>query len=848
MSSRRSTVLSTQLAGMRRRPGRTLITGLSVLLASFVVFATVLAYQITTATFLDSFSDTSAGTSLVMQTTDGTQFSSARLGRVRATAGVAEVTGRVDGSLEVNGTGDRRLDLVAGPASGPLARWHLVSGAYPSAAGQIAIGRSTAEQWSVDIGSRLLLRRGPAQPGARSTKLAVTVTGLVDSPVTGEGYAPDRVVARLLDSGGYSRIDIRAATGTSAADLQQRLSPLLGTDGTIDLTDGSEVRRSEAKDAVRQFDVVFALIGMFLLVAVIAAGLVATSTFRIVFAQRLRQLALLRTIGARQGQLSRALAAEGALTGLLAGTAGVIAAALLAPAARAGAAATGNSLSGGGFPILAAVLVVVGAVLVTLGSVIAPALSAADVSPLQALRSADTAPARGGTGWMRLLIGVLLALAAAATAVTVIGQLPTRGQEYEALESNLLKIVLSGGLAFAALIALGPVLLRGLLTLLGPPLRRFGLTAELAGADLRRMPGRAAAVSVVVALGVTLLAGTVVGAASVRSYVDSGLAAQVPADFVVVPAEGTLSPGTVRRLNADPDLRHVTAYRQAAVTPVSPVYGSSLAVTDLDLDALPRLKNLAPASGSLTELGKDEVAISDRTAVELKLAVGSTLPLAPGGTVSALRVRAVLSGNGPLGSALIVNAATLDRLRVPITEGGVFADAARGGPDGRRTAAQSIRSIIHRQPDTGLTVLANVNDTANSAVGKMFAAALGLIGLTVLIAVVGVGTTMSLTVMERTREFGLLRALGLDRTGLRTLIGIEAGLYGLIGAGIGLLLGVPYAWLSILALNLNAPLRLPFGQLAIVMVILTTVTVIAGLLPTRRAVRVSPVVALGAGG
>jgi putative ABC transport system permease protein len=240
--------------------------------------------------------------------------------------------------------------------------------------------------------------------------------------------------------------------------------------------------------------------------------------------------------------------------------------------------------------------------------------------------------------------------------------------------------------------------------------------------------------------------------------------------------------------------------------------------------------------------------LSDGVAYELRLRVGDSLTLQQHGRSRSFTVRAVLSGGAPTGSDFVLTAAALDALDGPVTVSGVFANAAEPGIKGRTSAEKTLRAIAGSQSDTDLNVLVDANDGIDTAVSKLFAAVLGLIGLTVLIAVVGVGTTMSLTVMERTREFGLLRALGLGRSGLRAMIGVESGLYGLIGATMGLLLGVPYAWLTILALNLNAPLQIPVGQLLIVLAVLVAVTVGAGLLPTRRAVRVSPIVALGAGG
>ena len=145
-----------------------------------------------------------------------------------------------------------------------------------------------------------------------------------------------------------------------------------------------------------------------------------------------------------------------------------------------------------------------------------------------------------------------------------------------------------------------------------------------------------------------------------------------------------------------------------------------------------------------------------------------------------------------------------------------------------------------------VAIPADERDKTNGEVSSLLAAALGLLGLTVLIAVVGVGTTTGLSVLERTQESGLLRALGLNRSRLRTMISMESGLYGIIGSVLGIALGAPFAWLTLETMNMNMPLTLPAGQLLLIVVTLTVITVLAGLLPARRAARVSPVQALAA--
>jgi putative ABC transport system permease protein len=197
---------------------------------------------------------------------------------------------------------------------------------------------------------------------------------------------------------------------------------------------------------------------------------------------------------------------------------------------------------------------------------------------------------------------------------------------------------------------------------------------------------------------------------------------------------------------------------------------------------------------------------------------------------------------------VLVDPGDLSRLGAPATYSGLLADAAKPGEDGRTAGQKAMQQLTHGRSGLGVQVLADERDQFNLVLDGVLAVALGLVGLTVLIAVVGVGTTTALSVVERVRESGLLRAVGLSRGGLRAMLTAESSLYGVIGATIGLALGVPYAWLSIKALGVNAPLTLPVWQLAAVFAVLVAFTALAGVLPARRASRVSPVAALATDG
>lgn len=827
-------VLRTQLSGVMRRPARLFMTGLSVLVAAFVVFATVLAYQIVTRTTLDTFSETPVGVSLVVSSTGGASLTARQTDQIRRTPGVAQVAGRTTFSLTTGvTTSGQPLDVIADPGAGPLSRIAVVTGSYPAHERQIALDRRAAGRLGAGPGSTLLLRNGAE--GAAAVK--VTVTGVVDGP-QGEAeraYAPGLVVAGLASSPGYPRLDILAEPGTDLSALMTTLSDQLSDDPQtfVNVTTGETTRVAEARAAVRQFDQIFALVAMFVAIAVVAAALVATSTFRIVFAQRLSQLALLRTIGAQRRQLIVALAVEGAVVGLITGATGVLLALTVGLAAPAVAGAAGHPLSDPDVPIGAALAVVIGAALLTTGAVLTPAFSAADVPPLQALRSAGTVASERGISLGRTLLGGLLATAAAGLAWLTLGAMTGR----EGSSTVLLYLVGLGALAFGVLIAFGPLLIRPVLVAVGWPLRALGPVGRLAVGGVGGAPRRAAAVSVVVALGVTLVTGTVVGTASLQTWTDHKLAALSPADFAMVAGDGKDTADFVTRLTADPHFRDVTPFSTGDFTTSGPI---SYGAISLDMSALPALAKLPAAEGTLRALVPGKAILARTLARDLGVEVGDTASLQAkkGGTIR-VEVEAILTDDAPLRMGAVL--APADLAKFGDTSAGVLANIANGTRD---EALAAFRKAAESS-DGEVLVLADERDKANGEVSSLLAAALGLLGLTVLISVIGVGTTTALSVVERTRESGLLRALGMSRPALLLMIGTEAGLYGVIGAVLGTVLGVPFAWLALSALRLDLPLTIPAGGLTLIAATLILITGATGLLSARKAARTSPIAALG---
>ncbi|MDI6520354.1 ABC transporter permease [Streptomyces coelicoflavus] len=849
----RAGVLGSQVAELLHRPGRSVATGLSLLIAAFAVFGAVMAQQILSATVVERFRGTPEATSLVVTTESDEGIDAAALRAIGELPSVAEAVARIDDGAALGGSAvSRYLQLSADPGSGPLATVRLVEGSYPVGPRALAVNEEAAREYGLAPGSRLTLLRPDPDDAARTVPVPVEVSGIVHGETTGSrvptGYATGPRLERLLGLPGSFRVDVRTGPGAAVPDLARRIRQLVPE---ARVRPAGEVRDREAQEAVAEARDALDLVSVFLTVAVGAAALLAASSFRIVFARRVRQLALLRAVGATSRRLATALVAEGAAVGLVAGAAGVLAAwgcGLLAPLA---AAHVGHPLSASAdLPWTPAALTVLGTVLLAVMAVLAPSLTASRVSVLHALRIAAAGDDRRAGGVARTVLGLLCAAGAAVLAEQQYAGLPEPGSgDYDRFTA-LTALVVSGGLAFLSLVVLGRHLVRPVLAAVAVPLRRLGAVGRLSVAGVGGAPARAAAVSVVVALGVCLVGATLTCLASLSAYERYQQAITAPADFSVTGGDTEPLPAAlVSALKSRPELAHATAFRTVEATVGDPTAGpGSVTVTDLAPDAVRSGGALAARTGSLDRLGPSRIVVDAEQAHRLGVRAGDRVSLGFGGRAHEFRVAATLPGTGLYGAQFLVTARDLTRMGAAPTPTEVIVDAADPGPRGRARAGRALTDIVDGSAGGGgrITVegLGGPGDEGSDDLRTAATTAVLLLGLTVVVAVAGVATTAGLTVVERRREFGLLRALGLSASAVHRTVTLECALHGVLGGVLGLALGLPYAWLVVRVAEVSAPFSVPVGQLSVVFGALVLLTAVAGALPARRASRTSPVVAV----
>ena len=720
-------VAATLLAETRRRPGRLLLTGLAITVATVFAAGTFLLGETLRAYLAATVVRTPVTAAVVVlpQRMPEDARGADLVARVAAVDGVADAVGVWATYPTVNGAGSATTwHLASDPMDGPLTRLTrpLLQGRLPSGPDEVAVGETTAARTGLAPGRTVTVDAGDAAPRT------VTVTGVVplsDSGLNTLVATPDTVAGL---GGSLDQVDVAAAPGADAAALSGRIGAALGMPDAV--RTGTQQRAAEIEDSSASVTAVLVGVGVFAGLAVVAGAVVVASTFRIVLTQRRTQMALLRCVGARRGQVVRAVLVEAVVTGLVAGVLGLGVALLagygLLAAMRASGAQRVPDLVVW-WPGLAGVLLV--AVMATVLAGLAPALAAARIPPVAALGVADAADAGVPRAGRRIAVAVVLAAVAGGLAGVALS-MPGDGS------LALVVVAFSGMVAFAALAVAGPVMVRGLVAVAGRPIAALGgAAARLAVANAGQVPRRTAATISVLALGVGLTSALLVGIQTTRSGAERNIAEQFPADVVVSAADAGSAASLAARLTADPRL---AVHAEGPTVFVNPAPGVS-----------------------------EDAA---RTAVEQGV----------GGT-----------------QGLLVQ----------------YAGDARAQLDSVLGTAQLI--------------------------------GFGLVGMTALVAVVGVGVTLMLSVTERTRETGLLRAVGLSRGGVRSMVAWEAALSGAGAAVIGAAIGSVYGALGARVLDLvDGPPSLPFPSLAALVVGVVAVAALAASVPAVRAGRVPPIRAL----
>ncbi|WP_138760813.1 ABC transporter permease [Modestobacter altitudinis] len=812
------------LASIRAHLPRLVASTLAIVIAVGFVVATLVLDQTTRSTVLEAAGAQYVDTDVVVTSDDGSGLSD-RVGTLTALDGVQAVDPSWETSVQAavpgrTGTQYLRVESVAGD---PGLRWQqLAAGALPVRPGEIAV----SERTGASVGDVVPVTSYDAEGVATTTE--ATVTGVVDlrgDPTAGLYGRAFSTAAQAQQWGALDPVELRIAgqTGTDPAALTDAVTAALaGQDVTV--ATGTEQAERTAADLTGGTEWLTAMLLVFATVAVLVAGLVIANTFAVLLAQRTRDLALLRCVGATARQVRRSVLGEAALTGLAASVLGVLAGIGLAAAVSAVVASTDSPipLSGVSVPVTAVVVGLLVGTLTTLLAALAPARAATRVAPLAALRPVDPSPLRSRGGAARLVLGLLLLVPGAA----LMGLGAVRADILFSLPGGVLSFL---GVVLLAQRAVPPVVaaVGGLLSRVG------GLPGRLAAGNATRNPRRTAATATALLIGVTLTTAMVVGASSTRATAQAGLAAAYPTD-VVVDAGQAVPAALLGQLQQVDGVVGTTGLTGATV--VGPD-GVETQVNGVDpAQARPVLRSTADLT--LPELG--QVALPSWAADSWGVRTGDPVTLTAG---DRSRTLTVVSGDAdrPLLTAVdlagLSPGAAVDTVWLRLADDADQSDAIDAVTDLAGAAV----------PTAFVTGLASERAAIDSVLDVLLLVVTGLLGVAVVIALIGVGNTLALSVVERRQESGLLRALGLTRGQLRGLLAWEAVLVAGVAALLGVVLGGAYGLIgaaSVLGELGEIVLSVPWLQVGAIVVVATLAGLLASVLPARRAARTPPVAAI----
>ena len=858
-------MLRTTLAGLYAHKLRLLASSLAIVLSVGFVAGTLIFTDTATAGFWHEFAAQAAHVDASVESpaaagnpdreTAPPPLPDSMLASVRRVPGVASAEGRMVGPAALY---DKTGKLIANghqtgvaidvPADPRFQYFSLASGRLPGSATEALLDSNTAQTSHFTVGDSLTVLDSA---GARHT---LRLVGLADLGVA-KNLNDESVLALTADGmhalgiHGYDRIDAAAAPGTSQTALTSRITTAvtgaLPAGGAV--VTGSKLAHDLADNVTQQVDLILTGILVFAIVALFVAAIVILNTFNILITQRLRQLALLRCVGATTRQVFGSVLLESILIGVAASAVGVLVGLGITAALSALFSGIGAALPAGvGIVVLPrTVLIAIGVgTAVTVAAAVWPAWRATRVAPLAALRAPDIAAAAQRS--RRIVPGVIAAVLCAAGAGLAAVGLP-KGR------SGLMIEAVGGAVFFIGVLVASPLLVGPLARLLGwLPGKLAGMPTRLATANAYRNPGRSAATMIALTVGVGLITLFSVVTSTARSFAFAQVDEHYPIDYLVSPLQN----GTAE--SARPVLPNDLAgalRAQSQLSIVAPTWEDQATVSgksDTTIGAFDPAAYTGTAkppvsSGSVDTLanGTGGIALRDTVAKSLHVQVGDAVTLDAPHRTEHLRVVAI-SASAFLGDQALISARDFADGFQPAGPSEILIKAAPSATPVASRAA--VDQVLARYPLASVQSAADYKSQITSAINSLLAVFGGLLAIAIIIALFGIANTLSLSVIERTRESGLLRALGLTRGQMRRMLSMEALLIGLMGGLFGVAIGVGFgstvSETLIRAGGGGSPISYPAMMITGYVLLAGLAGLAAGVLPGRRAARVSVIEAI----
>lgn len=819
---------------------RLLLTMASVAVGVAFVAGTFVLSDTMAKAFDELYAGLTSGTDVVVRsesaydadlTTTGGQvrpLDEGLVAQVREVPGVEVAEGSVFGfALVIDADGQ-----PVQPGGAPTFGTSIAEDRRLSGAGSIREGRAPVGLGEVVIDARTVRRAGLAlgdhvdvvfEDGRRTFRLVGIVGfGETDSILgaTMAGFDLPTAQTVLGKAGLVDEIDVRAVDGVSAGALRERIAATL-PDGVRAQT-GEQVA-AESTDAVRDAMSVFTTVLLvFAGVSLLVGSFVIWNTFNVLVAQRRREVALLRAVGGTRRQVVTGVLLEAGVVGVLSSAAGLGLGVALATGIRLLLKLIGVDVptTTPAIEIRTVAAAFSVGILVTCVAAVLPAWSAARIAPMEALRvaapvSRASGRVRHAVGWSVLGLGGLM-LAACSIAGderwwTVVATLTT----------------------FVGLVFVGPSLARGQAALVGHA-RRPGW--RIAARNVARSSRRAAATALALTIGLTVVSAVAVTAASLKESVSAAVSGGNRSDLVLEPAGAGMgvSSSIADLLRARDDVGTVVELREWGAQ----VNGDDSLVTALDTRGLDRVIDLGIASGSLAALRPGSILVSTAQARDLGVAAGETVTVTfPETGPHPFRVAGTFSKGSLVNATYVITLTDFEQNVTSRLDGAILLTTPGLDPD---RAKERIEAALADYPNVTVSTPDDITRNAQHSVDQLLGIVTALLLLAVVVAVLGVVNTLVLSVMERSRELGVLRAVGATRGQVRRTIRRESVLMSALGAGTGVALGAAAG--VALARSLSeegiTSVAVPVLTLAAYVVVAVGVGVLAAVAPARRASRV----------
>jgi putative ABC transport system permease protein len=702
------------------------------------------------------------------------------------------------------------------------------TGRKPAGPQEVALDALTADKAGYHLGDAVDI---VYQGGRRTFTLVGTIGFGKSDSILGATFAGFDLPTAQEITGKVGKVDdvaVKAAEGVSATELRDRLADALPAD--VEVLTGEQVA-SEGSQSVRDAMGIFTTVLLvFAAVSLLVGSFVIWNTFNVLVAQRRREVALLRAVGATRRQVLGGVLVEASAIGLVSGAIGLLAGVGLAAGIRSMLKLVGMEMPTTSPAVETRTVVAAFGVglVVTMVAAVAPAWSAARVSPMDALR--DAVPSAGGIGTARRWVGVALVVGGSAglAAAAYVGD-----ARWWTVWATLA--------TFAGLVTIGPVLAQAMARAADHGRRGSGW--RMAARNIARNARRSAATALALTIGLTVVVAVAVTAASMRDSVSAAVADGNRSDLILQPGGMGygMSPTVADLMRQRDDVTDVVELRESSAQ----VEGHGAFVTGIDTAGLGNVIDLGIEKGSLGALGNGTILVADKKARDLGVGLGDTVTVNfPETGPTTLRVVGTFSKGFLINATYVMSMSDYAPHVTSKLDAAVMLRNAPGADAGATKAA--VKKALVDYPNVTVSDPAELTEDARHSVDQLLGLVTALLLLAVVVAILGIVNTLVLSVVERTRELGLLRAVGATRRQVRTVVRRESVLMSLLGALTGVALGTGAGVALSRALESEgiSTVTVPGTTLLIYLVVAAMVGVLAAIGPARRASRVDVLTAI----